>query len=329
MIRVGPRLRRRRAAGDRRLAAVEPHLRQQPQFQPGALQRRLASISTKASRCRARSQPPRATSRRSRRPSISTCRRASRRCCRICAPTRSCARTSSAGSRCCSTPAPACSSTSGTRCRSSASQTCGERVHLPLQPRLDRNRAAGDRAATGTIRGPATSACRAPGVELKLVPSDGKLEARLKGPNITPGYWRQPDLTAEAFDEEGFYKIGDALKFADPADPSQGLLFDGRLAEDFKLASGTWVSAGALRAQFVDHCAPLCARRGDRRRRPRRHRGAGVSRCRGLPQVRTACRRRGARARCSSDAKRARRIPPRLNALAKAEHRQLDPHLPR
>jgi feruloyl-CoA synthase len=97
----------------------------------------------------------------------------------------------------------------------------------------------------------------APGVELKLVPNEGKLEARLKGPNITPGYWRRPDLTQEAFDAEGYYKIGDALKFVDPADPTQGLLFDGRLAEDFKLLSGTWVSAGALRAQFVDHCAPL------------------------------------------------------------------------
>jgi feruloyl-CoA synthase len=97
----------------------------------------------------------------------------------------------------------------------------------------------------------------APGVDLKLVPNDGKLECRLKGPNITPGYWRRPNLTRDAFDAEGYYKIGDALKFVDPADPSQGLLFDGRLAEDFKLASGTWVSAGALRAQFVDHCAPL------------------------------------------------------------------------
>jgi feruloyl-CoA synthase len=97
----------------------------------------------------------------------------------------------------------------------------------------------------------------APGVEMKLVPNEGKLECRLKGPNITPGYWRRPDLTKEAFDDEGYYKIGDALKFVDADDPSQGLLFDGRLAEDFKLASGTWVSAGALRAQFVDHCAPL------------------------------------------------------------------------
>lgn len=95
------------------------------------------------------------------------------------------------------------------------------------------------------------------GVDLKLVPSEGKLEARLKGPNITPGYWRRPDLTADAFDDQGFYKIGDALKFVDENDPGKGLLFDGRLAEDFKLASGTWVSTGALRGQFVDHCAPL------------------------------------------------------------------------
>jgi feruloyl-CoA synthase len=96
-----------------------------------------------------------------------------------------------------------------------------------------------------------------PGVELKLVPREGKLEARLKGANITPGYWRAPALTAEAFDEEGFYKIGDALKFADPADPAKGLLFDGRLAEDFKLATGTWVSVGPLRATFIAQCAPL------------------------------------------------------------------------
>ena len=95
------------------------------------------------------------------------------------------------------------------------------------------------------------------GVELKLVPREGKLEARLKGPNITPGYWRAPALTADAFDEEGFYKIGDALKFEDAADPAKGLIFDGRLAEDFKLATGTWVSVGPLRAAFIGHCTPL------------------------------------------------------------------------
>jgi feruloyl-CoA synthase len=97
----------------------------------------------------------------------------------------------------------------------------------------------------------------APGVELKLVPNGGKLEARLKGPNITPGYWRQPDLTAKAFDEEGYYKLGDALKFEDPNDPSLGLLFDGRVAEDFKLSSGTWVSVGPLRARLIGQFEPL------------------------------------------------------------------------
>jgi feruloyl-CoA synthase len=96
-----------------------------------------------------------------------------------------------------------------------------------------------------------------PGVELKLAPCEGKLEARLKGANITPGYWRAPELTAAAFDDEGFYRIGDALKFADPDDPAKGLLFDGRLAEDFKLATGTWVSVGPLRAAFIAHFAPL------------------------------------------------------------------------
>ena len=95
-----------------------------------------------------------------------------------------------------------------------------------------------------------------PGVELKLVPNEGKLEARLRGPHITPGYWRQGELTRDAFDEEGFYKIGDALKFVDPSDPGKGLLFDGRIAEDFKLSTGTWVSVGPLRARFIDHFAP-------------------------------------------------------------------------
>ncbi|MGA9282785.1 MAG: feruloyl-CoA synthase [Pseudolabrys sp.] len=96
----------------------------------------------------------------------------------------------------------------------------------------------------------------APGVELKLVPNEGKLEARLRGPHITPGYWRQDQLTRDAFDEEGFYKLGDALKFVDPNDPGKGLLFDGRISEDFKLSTGTWVSVGPLRARFIDHFAP-------------------------------------------------------------------------
>ncbi|MBX3519756.1 MAG: feruloyl-CoA synthase [Xanthobacteraceae bacterium] len=96
----------------------------------------------------------------------------------------------------------------------------------------------------------------APGIVLKLVPTQGKLEARLKGPNITPGYWRQPELTAKAFDEEGFYRLGDALKFEDPNEPRKGLLFDGRLTEDFKLSTGTWVSVGPLRTQIINRFQP-------------------------------------------------------------------------
>jgi feruloyl-CoA synthase len=96
-----------------------------------------------------------------------------------------------------------------------------------------------------------------PGVEAKLAPLGGKLELRVRGPNITPGYWRQPELTAKSFDEEGFYRMGDAVRFVDPQDVGKGLLFDGRLAEDFKLSSGTWVSVGPLRARILSHFAPL------------------------------------------------------------------------
>jgi feruloyl-CoA synthase len=96
----------------------------------------------------------------------------------------------------------------------------------------------------------------APGMDLKLVPSAGKLEARVRGPNITPGYWRQDDLTEAAFDEEGFYRLGDALLFVDEKNPNLGFTFDGRLAEDFKLSSGTWVSVGPLRAKFIAAAAP-------------------------------------------------------------------------
>jgi len=95
-----------------------------------------------------------------------------------------------------------------------------------------------------------------PGVELKLVKAGQKMEARLKSPSITPGYWRQPELTRAAFDEEGFYRLGDALLFAEPGNPGKGFIFDGRIAEDFKLATGTWVSVGPLRAKFLSHCAP-------------------------------------------------------------------------
>ncbi len=95
-----------------------------------------------------------------------------------------------------------------------------------------------------------------PGAEMKLVPIEGKYEARVKGPHITPGYWRQPELTREAFDDEDYYRLGDTFAFAN-GDPSKGLLFRGRLAEDFKLSTGTWVHVGPLRASFIAHFGPL------------------------------------------------------------------------
>jgi feruloyl-CoA synthase len=95
-----------------------------------------------------------------------------------------------------------------------------------------------------------------PGVDLKLAPVNGKLEARVRGPNVTPGFWGEPQLTSAAFDEEGYYQMGDALAFIDPARPEAGFLFDGRIAEDFKLSTGTWVSVGPLRARFILHAAP-------------------------------------------------------------------------
>ncbi len=95
------------------------------------------------------------------------------------------------------------------------------------------------------------------GNEAKLAPNNGKLEVRARGPNVTPGYWRQPELTARAFDEEGFYIFGDAIRPVDPDNLDAGFDFDGRLSEDFKLGSGTWVSVGPLRARFIAACAPL------------------------------------------------------------------------
>lgn len=97
----------------------------------------------------------------------------------------------------------------------------------------------------------------AAGMELRLVPNGDKLELRLKGPNVTPGYWRDPERTAEAFDELGYYRIGDAVRYADPDDLSKGLVFDGRVSEDFKLSTGTWVNFAAVRAAVIEACAPL------------------------------------------------------------------------
>jgi feruloyl-CoA synthase len=96
-----------------------------------------------------------------------------------------------------------------------------------------------------------------PGTELKLVPSGDKLEVRVRGPNVTPGYWKAPELTAQAFDADGFYLIGDAVTFADPDRPEKGLFFDGRVVEDFKLNSGTWVSVGTLRVAGITALTPF------------------------------------------------------------------------
>jgi feruloyl-CoA synthase len=96
----------------------------------------------------------------------------------------------------------------------------------------------------------------APGVEVMLTPSASKMELRVRGPVVTPGYWKRPDLTAQAFDEEGFYRIGDAGRLDDPSDPTRGIVFDGRVAEDFKLLSGTWVHCGQVRLAAITACSP-------------------------------------------------------------------------
>jgi feruloyl-CoA synthase len=140
--------------------------------------------------------------------------------------------------------------------RQLAFETCGERIIMATglgstetSPMAIQTTWETDKA--GTIGIPV------PGVELKIVPREGKLEARVRGPNVTPGYWRQDDLTKKVFDQDGFYSFGDAVKFIDPSDINKGLLFDGRVTEDFKLANGTWVSVGPLRAKIIAQCSPL------------------------------------------------------------------------
>ena len=95
------------------------------------------------------------------------------------------------------------------------------------------------------------------GNEVKLTPCDGKLEIRVRSPSVTPGYWRAPELTAAAFDDEGFYRMGDAVRLLVEDEPTRGLKFDGRIAEDFKLANGTWVSVGPLRAELIAALSPV------------------------------------------------------------------------
>jgi feruloyl-CoA synthase len=96
-----------------------------------------------------------------------------------------------------------------------------------------------------------------PGTELKLLPNGDKLEIRVRGANVTPGYWKRPELTAKMFDNEGFYIIGDAVRFLDESHPERGLVFNGRVSEDFKLSSGTWVNVGMLRVKALALLAPV------------------------------------------------------------------------
>jgi feruloyl-CoA synthase len=133
-----------------------------------------------------------------------------------------------------------------------AFETCGEEILVVTG--LGATESSPYALSTG-IEG-ASSGCLGlpvPGVELKLVPVEEKIEARLRGPSITPGFWRRPELTAAAFDEENYYRLGDAVKFLDPQNPLKGFVFDGRLNEDFKMSSGTWVRVGPLRMRLLAH----------------------------------------------------------------------------
>jgi feruloyl-CoA synthase len=132
---------------------------------------------------------------------------------------------------------------------------CGERIRVMTGLGMTET-SPSSMFSTGPLLKAGYVGLPAPGCETRLVPVDGKLEARFRGPHVMPGYWRQPELTAEAFDEEGYYCTGDALRFADEARPELGLMFDGRIAEDFKLSSGTFVSVGPLRARIIAEGAP-------------------------------------------------------------------------
>lgn len=136
-----------------------------------------------------------------------------------------------------------------------AEQHCGERIRMMAG--LGMTEASPSCTfTTGPLSMAGYIGLPAPGCEVRLVPVDGKLEGRFRGPHIMPGYWRAPEQSAEAFDDEGFYRSGDAIKLADACNPQWGLMFDGRLAEDFKLSSGVFVSVGPLRNRAVLEGSP-------------------------------------------------------------------------
>jgi feruloyl-CoA synthase len=131
-----------------------------------------------------------------------------------------------------------------------AEATCGERIRMLTGLGMTETAPFALCANAGEVKS-GHLGLPAPGITLKLVPSGDKTEVRYRGPNVTPGFWRAPEQTAESFDEEGFYCSGDAVKPIDPANPGRGFLFDGRTAEDFKLSTGTFVSVGPLRARVI------------------------------------------------------------------------------
>ncbi|MBD2837194.1 feruloyl-CoA synthase [Pseudomonas sp. JM0905a] len=136
-----------------------------------------------------------------------------------------------------------------------AERHCGERIRMMAGLGMTET-APSCTFTTGPLSMAGYVGLPAPGCEVRLAPVDGKLEARFRGPHVMPGYWRQAELNGPAFDEEGFYRSGDALRFADPEHPEWGLMFDGRIAEDFKLSSGVFVSVGPLRARVILQGAP-------------------------------------------------------------------------
>jgi len=142
------------------------------------------------------------------------------------------------------------------RLHASAEAACGERIRMSTGLGMTETGpcalfAMHEHVRAGEVGVPA------PGVELKLVPCGSKLELRYRGPNVTPGYWKAPEESAAMFDEEGFFRSGDAVTWLDRAQPQRGFRFDGRVAEDFKLTTGTWVSVGPLRELVLHVGAPL------------------------------------------------------------------------
>ncbi|MCX7176197.1 MAG: feruloyl-CoA synthase [Proteobacteria bacterium] len=136
-----------------------------------------------------------------------------------------------------------------------AEQVCGERIRMLTGLGMTET-APFALCANGAVVRSGVVGLPAPGLEVKLAPEGDKHEVRYCGPSVTPGYWRAPEQTDAAFDEENFFRSGDALKFIDETQPTLGLMFDGRIAEDFKLSTGTFVSVGPLRAKVIVAGAP-------------------------------------------------------------------------